>query len=71
LSACTIQARAFAPPPDREYPLFRIHEKGHDVPIASAYAADDAARFGLNIVWFYVRCYADGEDMGADAAYNR
>lgn len=71
MSACTIQARAFASPPDREYPLFRIHEKGHDVPIAYAYAADDAARFGLNIGWFYVRCYADGEDMGADAAYNR
>jgi hypothetical protein len=65
----TIHARAFTSPPDREYPLFRIHEKGKDVPIAYAYAVDDAARFGLNLGWFYIRCYADGEDLGADAAY--
>ncbi len=65
----TIHARAFTSPPDREYPLFRIHEKGKDVPIAYAYAVDDAARFGLNLGWFYIRCYADGEDLGTDAAY--
>jgi hypothetical protein len=65
----TIHARAFSSPPEREYPLFRIHEKGKDVPIAYAYAVDDASHFGLNLGWFYIRCYADGEDMGADAAY--
>ncbi|MCC7198660.1 MAG: hypothetical protein IT483_04035 [Gammaproteobacteria bacterium] len=65
----TIHSRAFTSPPDREYPLFRIHEKGKDVPIAYAYAVDDAGRFGLNLGWFYTRCYAEGEDMGMDAAY--
>jgi hypothetical protein len=65
----TIHARAFSSPPEREYPLFRIHEKGKAIPIAYAYAVDDTARFGLNLGWFYVRCYAEGEDMGADAAY--
>ncbi len=65
----TIHSRAFTSPPDREFPLFRIHEKGKDVPIAYAYAVDDTARFGLNLGWFYIRCYADGEDLGADAAY--
>jgi hypothetical protein len=65
----TIHARAFTTPPEREYPLFRIHEKGQDVPIAYAYAVDDAARFGLNLGWFYIRCYADGEDLGTDAVY--
>jgi hypothetical protein len=67
----TIHSRAFSSPPDREYPLFRIHEKGKEVPIAYAYAVDDAGRFGLNLGWFYVRCYAEGEDMGADAASSR
>lgn len=65
----TIHARAFTSPPEREYPLFRIHEKGQDVPIAYAYAVDDAARFGLNLGWFYIRCYADGEELGSDAVY--
>ena len=65
----TIHSRAFSSPPDREFPLFRIHEKGKDVPIAYAYAVDDAARFGLNLGWFYTRCYAEGEDLGADAPY--
>lgn len=67
----TIHARAFTSPPDREYPLFRIHEKGKDVPIAYAYAVDDTGRFGLNLGWFYIRCYAEGEDLGADAAYDK
>ncbi len=65
----TIHSRAFSSPPEREYPLFRIHEKGKDVPIAYAYAVDDTARFGLNLGWFYIRCYAEGEDLGADAKY--
>jgi hypothetical protein len=67
----TIHSRAFTSPPEREYPLFRIHEKGKDVPIAYAYAVDNTARFGLNLGWFYIRCYADGEDLGADAIYNK
>ncbi len=67
----TIHARAFTSPPDREYPLFRIHEKGKEVPIAYAYAVDDAGRFGLNLGWFYIRCYAEGEQMGADAIYDK
>lgn len=65
----TIHNRAFSWPADHEYPLFRIHEKGKIEPIAYAYAADDATRFGLNLGWFYTRCYADGVDMGADAPY--
>ncbi len=67
----TIHSRAFTSPPDREYPLFRIHEKGKDVPIAYAYAVDDAGRFGLNLGWFYIRCYAEGESLGEDAIYAR
>ena len=67
----TIHTRAFSSPPEREYPLFRIHEKGKDVPIAYAYAVDDAARFGLNLGWFYVRCYAEGEALGEDAIHAR
>lgn len=65
----TIHSRAFTSPPDREFPLFRIHEKGKVDPIAYAYAVDDTARFGLNLGWFYIRCYAEGEDLGADAIY--
>jgi hypothetical protein len=65
----TIHSRAFTSPPDREYPLFRIHEKGQVVPIAYAYAVDDAGRFGLNLGWFYIRCYAEGEALGEDAIY--
>ncbi len=51
-----IHTRAFTSPPDREFPLFRIHEKGKTVPIAYAYAIDDAERFGLNLGWFYILC---------------
>ena len=57
----SIQSRAFTSPPDREYPLFGVHEKGNPVPIAYAYAVDGSRRFGLNLGWFYIRCYADGE----------
>ena len=57
----SIQNRAFTDPPDREYPLFGVHEKGNPVPIAYAYAVDGSRRFGLNLGWFYVRCYAEGE----------
>ncbi len=57
----TIHTRAFTDPPDREYPLFRIHEKGKVVPIAYAYAVDGAKRFGLNLGWFYIRCYAEDD----------
>jgi hypothetical protein len=65
----TIHTRAFSSPAELEYPLFRIHEKGKEVPIAYAYAVDNATHFGLNLGWFYIRCYAEGEDLGADAKY--
>ncbi len=65
----TIHSRAFTSPPECEYPLFRIHEKGKEVPIAYAYAVDDATHFGLNLGWFYIRCDAEGEDLDADAIY--
>ena len=67
----TIHTRAFTSPSTLEYPLFRIHEKGNPVPIAYAYASGEDSHFGLNLGWFYVRCYADGQDMGADAVYNK
>ncbi|MBL8631466.1 MAG: chromophore lyase CpcT/CpeT [Rhodospirillaceae bacterium] len=52
-----IHDRAFTSPPDREFPLFRIHDqKNMTVPIAYAYAVDEAERFGLNLGWFYIRC---------------
>jgi hypothetical protein len=51
-----IHTRAFTAPTDREFPLFRIHEKGNPVPIAYAYASDGADRFGLNLGWFYTLC---------------
>jgi hypothetical protein len=52
-----IHNRAFTSPPDREFPLFRIHDKKNmTVPIAYAYAVDDAERYGLNLGWFYIRC---------------
>jgi hypothetical protein len=67
----TIHNRAFTMPPDREYPLFRIHEKGKTVPIAYAYAVDDTKRFGLNLGWFYIRCYAEGEWSAAEGDQRR
>lgn len=57
----TIHERAFTGIPQREYPLFRIHEKGNSVPIAYAYAVDRNTRFGLNLGWFYIRCYDDSD----------
>lgn len=55
--AFVIHTRAFTSPPDREFPLFRIHDKKNmTVPIAYAYAVDDAERYGLNLGWFYIRC---------------
>lgn len=52
-----IHDRAFSSPPDREFPLFRIHDKKNmTVPIAYAYTVDEAERFGLNLGWFYIRC---------------
>jgi hypothetical protein len=52
-----IHDRAFTSPTDREFPLFRIHDKKNmTVPIAYAYAVDEAERFGLNLGWFYIRC---------------
>ncbi|MDX2222063.1 MAG: CpcT/CpeT family chromophore lyase [Rhodospirillaceae bacterium] len=55
--AFVIHTRAFTSPPDREFPLFRIHDrKNMTVPIAYAYAVDDAERYGLNLGWFYIRC---------------
>ena len=62
----TIHERAFTSPPDREYPLFRVHEKGKTVPIAYAYAVDGASRFGLNLGWFYIRCYAEGDSSSVE-----
>lgn len=55
-----IHRRAFASPPDREFVLFRIHEKGKHVPVAYAYAGDAADRFGLNLGWFYILCAPRG-----------
>ncbi len=66
----SIQNRAFTSPPDREYPLFGIHEKGNPVPIAYAYAVDGSRRFGLNLGWFYIRCYADGEVNASEGHLN-
>ena len=62
----SIHTRAFTSSSDREYPLFRIHEKGNPVPIAYAYGVDGTTRFGLNLGWFYIRCYddADAESAG-------
>lgn len=52
-----IHRRAFASPSDREFVLYRIHEKGNRVvPLAYAYAEDTALRFGLNLGWFYILC---------------
>jgi hypothetical protein len=52
-----IETRAFTSPAPREFPLFGIHEKSNmAVPIAYAYAVDDAERFGLNLGWFYTLC---------------
>jgi len=52
-----IHDRAFTSPSEREFPLFRIHDKKNmTVPIAYAYAVDDADRFGLNLGWFYTLC---------------
>lgn len=52
-----IHDRAFSSPPDREFPLFRIHDKKNmTVPIAYAYTVDESERFGLNLGWFYIRC---------------
>ncbi|MET0366499.1 MAG: CpcT/CpeT family chromophore lyase [Sphingobium sp.] len=62
----TIHQRAFSTPTDREYPIFRIHDKGSPVPIAYGYAVDGARRFGLNLGWFYVRCYDDRDMTPAD-----
>jgi hypothetical protein len=57
-----IHTRAFTSPAPREFPLFRIHEKGKSVPIAYAYAADNAERFGLNLGWYYTLCYVQGQE---------
>jgi hypothetical protein len=51
-----VHRRAFNSPPDREFVLYRIHEKGRHVPLAYAYAEDTATRFGLNLGWFYILC---------------
>ncbi|MCB2106042.1 MAG: hypothetical protein KDE14_00020 [Rhodobacteraceae bacterium] len=55
-----IHTRAFTSPAEREFPLFRIHDKNDmTVPIAYAYAVDGAERYGLNLGWFYIRCHVD------------
>jgi hypothetical protein len=60
--AFVIHTRAFTSPPDREFPLFRIHDRTNmTVPIAYAYAVDDAERYGLNLGWFYIRCQVRAE----------
>jgi hypothetical protein len=57
-----IHDRAFTSPPDREFPLFRIHDKKNmAVPIAYAYTVDESERFGLNLGWFYIRCQVKQE----------
>ncbi len=58
-----LHTREFSSPSEREFPLFRIHEKGNYVPIAYGYAVDDADRFGLNLGWFYTLCRL--KDQGA------
>jgi len=55
--------REFGSPPERKFPLFRVHEKGSTVPIAYAWAVDDADRFGINLGWFYTLCRL--RDQGA------
>lgn len=57
----TLHSRAFTNPTDHQYPLFRVHEKNNPLPIAYAWANDGAKRFGINIGWFYTRCYEDGD----------
>jgi len=55
-----IHSRAFTSPPERTYPLFRIHDKNNmQVPFAYAYAVDDSERYGLNLGWFYIRCVVE------------
>jgi hypothetical protein len=61
----TIHTRAFSAASDRQYPLFRVHEKGNPVPIAYAYSVDQDTRFGLNLGWFYIRCF-ENSDMPAE-----
>ncbi len=52
-----IHDREFTSPSERKFPLFRIHDRRNmTVPIAYAYAVDDADRFGLNLGWFYTLC---------------
>ena len=51
-----LHTREFASPSDRVFPLFRVHEKGNHLPIAYAWAVDDADRFGINLGWFYTLC---------------
>ena len=58
-----LHTREFASPSDRVFPLFRVHEKGNHVPIAYAWAVDDADRFGINLGWFYTLCRA--KEQGA------
>lgn len=55
--------REFGSPSERKFPLFRVHEKGSTVPIAYAWAVDDADRFGINLGWFYTLCRL--RDQGA------
>ena len=50
-----IHTRAFTSPPDRQFPLFRIHDK-KNMAMPITYAVDDAERYGLNLGWFYIRC---------------
>ena len=62
-----IHTRAFTSPSQRVFPLFRIHDKRNmTVPIAYAYAVDDADRFGLNLGWYYTLCRL--RDAGAPRA---
>lgn len=61
-----IQSRAFTSPADYVSPLFGVHEKGKTVPIAYAYTSQEANRFGLNLGWFYIRCYAEGSESAME-----
>ena len=58
-----LHTREFASPSERVFPLFRVHEKGNYVPIAYAWAVDDADRWGINLGWFYTLCRL--KDQGA------
>lgn len=59
--ALVLHNRAFSVPAERRFRILRLHEDGHYVPLAYAYAADVADRLGLNLGWFYTLCREETE----------